>query len=214
MADLVDFYVKNEVNAFFVDFECHNPITYKQPLLTCFRTLNENDMLDNSFIYAHNVSSGRFIKGRNVVNAKDVLSFGFGFDAVGRRHRGLTPPKEGWPKLDTLPNKLRLFNKNDYGYYKILNVNEIRGMYPVDSSIPVGVFTKNFSIKSSIIQRCEKLFNIEQMGLEAFRLRQIIKDFEPKEYLNNKPYVKKQDIKHIKRFRDKIFRRPRSQKTL
>ena len=211
IADLVDFYVNKDINAFCVDFECHNPTTYKQALLTCFRELKDNDMLDNSFIYAHNVTSGRFVKGKSVVNAKDVLSFGFGFDAMGRRHRGLPPPKEGWPKIDTLPNKLRLFNKDDYGYYKILNVNEIRGMYPIDSSISIGTFTKRFSVRNPTMQRCEKLFNIEQLGLEAFRLRNIVKDYNPKEYLDMKPYVKKQDVKLIKRFRDDIFFR---QKTL
>ncbi len=206
MTDLINFYIDKEINAFYIDFENKNPLTFKQNLLACFRTLNDKEIFENCFIHAHNVTAGRLAKGANIVNAKDILSYGFGFDSMGRRHRGLKPPKEGWKQFDKLPNRLRLFNKDEYAYYKILNTDEIKAMYPSDSSIQMDAFTKIFSVKNSNVKRFEKLFNLEQLGLEAFRLKNFLKDFHnPKDYLNDKSHVKKQHIKEIKNFRDNVF---------
>jgi hypothetical protein len=214
VASLMEFYIDEGINAFYVDFEARNPTTFKQNLLPVFRTLAQYEMADNSFIYAHNVDAGRFIKNTEVVDAKDILSFGFGFDAIGRRHKDKKLPKEYWQKLNTLPNKLRLFNKNDYGYYRISNSSRIREMYPSDSSISIDAFAMGLSESISTLRRYERLFNTEQLGLEAFRIRQIVKDFIPIKYLTHKRYVKKKNIKLIKRFKEDIFKKKHEQKSL
>lgn len=65
-----------------------------------------------------------------------------------------------------------------------------------------------------LLRRHEKLFNNEQLGLEAFRVRQIVKNDIPSEYLATKQHVKKKHIKLIKRFKDKISRKKFDQKSL
>lgn len=206
VANLMEFYIAQGIIAFLVDFEAHNPTTFKQNLLPIFRTLKKHEMIDNCFLYAHNVDAGRFVKAKDIVNAKDVLSFGFGFDTMGRRHKPLRMPEKEWKKLNTLPNKIRLFNKNDYGYYKILNTQKISEMYPDDSCVSISAFRRGFAGSIKTLRRFEKLFNAEQLGLEAFRLRQIVKEDIPTEYLATKTHVKKQHIKIIRNFRDDIYK--------
>jgi hypothetical protein len=214
VANLMGFYIDEGINAFYVDFEARNPITFKQNLLPIFRTLTEHEMTDNSFIYAHNVDAGRFVKVSEVVDAKDILSFGFGFDAIGRRHKKKKMPQEYWQKLDTLSNKLRLFNKNDYGYYRIVNSQKIREIYPADSSFSIDMFVRGLSENISTLRRYERLFNTEQLGLEAFRIKQIVKDSIPTRYLTGKRYVKEKNVKLMKRFKDDIYKKKYEQKNL
>lgn len=214
VANLMEFYIDKGINAFYVDFEARNPTTFKQNLLPVFRALAQHEMTDSSFIYAHNIDAGRFVRASDAVNAKDILSFGFGFDAMGRRHKNRKMPRKHWQQLNTLPNKVRLFNKDDYGYYRILNSERIREIYPIDSSVPIDIFTRGFSGNVSLLRRYEKLYNTEQLGLEAFRVRQVVKDFVPTKYLAAKQHVKKKHIKLIKRFKDDIFRKQFNQKSL
>lgn len=214
LASLMEFYVDEGINAFYVDFEARNPTTFKQNLLPVFRTLAQHEMTDNSFIYAHNVDAGRFAKASDIVNAKDILSFGFGFDAMGRRHKDRKMPKKEWQKLNTIRNRLRLFNKEDYGYYRFMNPRMVREIYPSDSSVPINIFARGFVGNLRLLRRYEKLFNTEQLGLEAFRIRHIIKDFSPTRYLATKQHVKKKHIKLIKRFKNDIFRKKFDQKSL
>jgi len=214
VANLMEIYIDKGINAFYVDFEARNPTTFKQNLLPVFRTLAQHEMTDNSFIYAHNLDAGRFVKASDVVNAKDILSFGFGFDAMGRRHKNRKMPKKYWQQLNTLPNKVRLFNKDDYGYYRIQDSGRIREIYPFDPSVPINIFARGFSGNVPLLRRYEKLYNTEQLGLEAFRVRQIVKDSVPTEYLATKQHVKKKHIKLIERFKDDIFRKRFDQKSL
>ncbi|TET77696.1 MAG: hypothetical protein E3J41_06380 [Candidatus Cloacimonadota bacterium] len=90
----------------------------------------------------------------------------------------------------------------------------MRDIYPSDSSIPFGVFSKGFSGNLHTLKRYEKLFNNEQLGLEAFRVRQIVKNDVPTKYLATKQYVKKKHIKLIKRFKNNIFEKKFDQKSL
>lgn len=210
LEELIKLYVEKNVNAFCIDLDCHTPVSHKPAILKCFRILKEYELLEKSLFYALNVNSGRFVKNKIVVNAKDVLSFGFGLDAMGRRHRVKYPSKETikklgpkWKPLDRKENKLRLFNKTDYGYYRAENANEIKN-YPLDSSIPLKTFTQKFSVIDPFILHSQKIFNMEQLGLEAFTIRNIIEDEIPIEYLERKQYVDPKDIKQIKGFKESV----------
>ena len=96
-------------------------------------------------------------------------------------------------------NRLRLFNKEDYGYYR-LGVSEIDEIYPIDSIIK----QESFGNENSDLRSLQKNFNLEQTGLEAIRLREIISNQEPKEYLSNKTQVKKEDYKKIIKMKKEI----------
>jgi len=212
IADLIEFYIDKDINAFYVDLEARNPITFQSNLLPVFRTLKQHDMAEENFMYAHNVDAGRIGKSSDVVNAKDILSFGFGFDAIGRRHKRKPLPEKARQKIDTRINKLRLFNKDDYGYHRLSNPRRIRDMYPLDSSIPIDILSRGVLGNMRWLKRYEKLFNNEQMGLEAFRVRQIVKTDIPTEYLATKEHVKEKHVKLIKRFKDNVTKKRFKQK--
>jgi hypothetical protein len=172
--------------------------------------LDDYKRLENSFFYGININQGRFIHNKTVVNAKDILAFGFGLDAMGKRHRVKFPSQEmraklgaKWIPLDRKENKARLFIKNEYGYYKIQNLNEIKE-YPIDSQIPMSAFTHSASLESPEVKHREKVFNMEQLGLEAFALRQIIQKENPVEYLGHKTHVDAKDVEQIKEFKDSV----------
>ena len=201
ITELIEFYVSYDVKLYSVDLACRSVTTLRQPLLACFRKLNEYGLVEEGFISAINTSPGRFIKDNYVINSKDILCYGFGFDTIARRHRPLRMPKEIWEKIDRSSSKLRLFNKEDYGYYKIFGLSDVDEIYQFDSSIPRKVFSVPLLTKRYIIRRFENIYNTEQIGFEAFRIRNILRDYIPKEYISQKTHVKKQDIKKITKFK-------------
>ena len=210
---LIKLYVDQGINAFCIDFDCHTPISHKSAISQCYRILDEDgksEKTKNSFFYAINVNQGRFIHNKPIVNAKDILSFGFGLDAMGKRHRAKFPSKETreklgakWEQLDRKINKARLFIKTEYGYYKVENAKDIKN-YPLDTRIPLDTFTNSPSMDNPQVQHCEKIFNMEQLGLEAFTLRKIIEKEVPIKYLERKAHVDPNDIKQIKGFKENV----------
>jgi hypothetical protein len=211
LSRLIKLYVDEGINAFCVDFNGRKPISHKAVLAQCYRILG--DRAENSFFYAINVNQGRFIHNKTAIDAKDVLSFGFGIDAMSRPHRPPPfPSKEmreklgpRWKPLNREENKVRLFIKAEYGYYKIHNTNEIRN-YPIDASIPLRVFANNLDVTSPYVKHCEKMFNMEQLAIEASVLRTIIREDSPMSYLETKKHSNPQDRKQIKKFKEEITR--------
>jgi len=55
---------------------------------------------------------------------------------------------------------------------------------------------------------------MEQQGLEAFRVRQIVKNDVPTKYLSTKGHVKKEHIKLIKKFKADTTKKKLTQKSL
>ncbi|MBZ5529700.1 MAG: hypothetical protein LAN71_17610 [Acidobacteriia bacterium] len=201
---LVEFYINHDLNAFCVDFAARNMITAKRDCLNVLKTLKNHEKIENSFLYAYNVNSGRLTKTVDAVPAKDILSFGFGFDALGRKHKRPKVRAEVWSKINTLPAKVRLFNKTDYGYYRVINSEKITEVYPPDSCFTKEKFAHFLTLSTTELRRCEGLFNTEQLGMEAYRLRQIIKNDKPIEYISKKTYVKKETIKTMNNFKNSI----------
>lgn len=201
--EIVEFYAKKGIDAFVFDFDGKTPLSMHQTIRSFMRSLREQDLLENSFIHSINTNQGRFNKEVNVVGAKDILSFGLGFDSMGERHKPLKGPKEFFEKLKNREdNKLRLFNKEDYGYYR-LGISELEEIYPVDSIIK----KESFANEKSDLRTLQKNFNMEQIGLETVRLRDIITDQEPKEYLSHKTQVKREDFKKIMKMKKEISRK-------
>ncbi len=200
ISDIVDFYAEKEIDSFVFDFDGKTPMSMRQTIRTFMRSLKKNDLLENSFIHSINANHGRFNKDVNVVGAKDILSFGLGFDSLGEKHKPLRGPKEFFKKLKNREvNKLRLFNKEDYGYYK-LNRNQIQEIYPNDSIIKMNSF-ENENLDSRNLQ---KSFNLEQIGLESIRLRDIIENQKALDYLSNKIQVKKEDYKKVVKMKKEV----------
>lgn len=197
---LFDFYHGNDITAFYFDFECKQPLKLRSNIRKFFRKINDQNMTEKSFLHATNIYSGRFLLSDYAINAKDILSFGLGFDGMGRNKRK-PPPPHVIEKLPAQPErKFRLFNKNDYGYYQ-LQPDKVNEILPKDTNIKLEDFS-NPNISKYNIQHN---FNMEQQMLEAIKLRKIIEE-NTEEYLKEKKYVSEEDISTLKKIHDFVMK--------
>jgi len=200
MDSLFNFYHDNDINAFYFDFECKQPLKLHANITKFLRKLKEEDMIEKSFLHSTNLYSGRFLVSDYVINAKDILSFGLGFDSMGRNMR--KPPPVG--VIEKIPpqqeRRFRLFNKDDYGYYQ-LKPEKIKDIFPKDTKIQLDDFLNTHISKYDL----QHSFNMEQQGLESIKLRKIIEE-KPEDYLKKKKYVDKKDIETMKKIHDVVMK--------
>ncbi|MHA1366684.1 MAG: hypothetical protein ACTSP5_09785 [Candidatus Heimdallarchaeota archaeon] len=192
MRDLANFYLDLGINFFCFDFEGKNPLVLKDNVRTFFRAITQEESLSNCSFYALNANPGKF---GDIASAKDILSFGFGFDILGSNHKRRAIPASVAKQIRE--PKVRLFNKQAYSY-RNCREHEVVNIYSPDSSIPVD------SLKDeNKYYRFKKAYNMEQQGFESLQLRQIIGEEKLLAYLNTKAQVKDSDKKQIKEFGDK-----------
>jgi hypothetical protein len=203
--EILDFYVNHDIISYFFDFGGSN-ITSKYPMIIDFyKSLKEYGIVDETFLYALNPGRGKAGHKKNIINSKDVVSFAYGFDVLGRYK---PPVVIGTPPVNLSMRKLRVLNKEDYGYHNVIG-EEIDKIYPKDSSIPLEDLKKikiNYT-KSGypyLDTQLINLFNIEQKGLEALRLPTFVKENSTKEYFSKKEFVDSKDKSNILEFRKKV----------
>ena len=156
-------------------------------------------MLGKSLIYGINAKPGRPLKNTNVIPSKDFIAYGYGLDVLGESHIGAKMPKEFFEKMkkaisDQQQNKKRIFIKNDYGYYKTADRSGIKSIYPSDTKIKLDrIFDESQTT-------WQKLFNMEQQGIEAATIRKRLNSLDSNEtilsYLKKKKQIKK-EMKHL-----------------
>jgi len=200
MSDLIEHYIDKDITNFTFDLNRRNIVALTQSYVAAYRKFIQHDLLETSLINAINCTEGRFIKNQNVVSAKNVLGFGFGFDTISRCHRPLKMPSEAWKKLDRHENKIRMFNKNDYGYYRTLQ-SDITSIFPEDSVFTVRNLQEGPLDK---IKRYENLINMEQIGLETQNIQVVIRDEPALEYLQRKNHVEQSDVLRMTKFKDQV----------
>lgn len=196
--DIVDFLIDNDITAFCVDFGgC--TITSKYPdIVDFYKKLDDYGLIEGSFLYSINTSAGRASHEKPVISAKNILSFGYGFDVLGRSQ---PPPIPAKKTISTDERRFRIFNKKNYGYYRVIG-SDIKEVFPNDSSIPLEILT-NIKVKvrkggeTYLDNSIPNLFNIEQQGIEALNLRQIIKEEEAQKYIEQKKYIDRKDKAQI-----------------
>ena len=207
VADLVNFYYENDITAFVYDFKGKISGGMRTKIREMMIAFKELDLLEKSFLYAINASTGKMIKEAPVVRAEDILTFGFGFDALGDQHvRRAFPPDVARmlrERMKTQKPLIRLFNDKDYGYYKTSDLSILENIYPEDeTSIPFDDFkVHNVKFKSS-----QGLFNSERIGIEAIKYQSLIKEAPSKtsNYFKIKKYVREKDVKDLGKFRKEI----------
>lgn len=194
---LLDFYFKNDINAFCFDFNGQTPDHLKlRPIL---RHLNKNKALGKSLIYVVNAKPGRVLKNSIIIPSKDFIAYGFGLDILGESHVGLRRPKEFFEKMKSAlatqqANKKRIFIKSDYGYYKTSEKSEVESVFPPDTKISLD------RILGDDQKTWQKLFNMEQQAVEAAEIRKRLGELDPKEtildYVKEKTQIQK-EMKHL-----------------
>jgi len=200
---LLDTYISNGVTALCLDFQGSTVGSSLTKIRALIKTMKKQKLLEESFIYSLNLGAGKLPKSKEVVPAKDILSFGYGFDTLGGQHVRKRLPPEVRAKILSVKNifetSLRLFNKNDYGYYRATKKEIIEEIYPPDSGIPLGLLERPKALRN-----VDKLFNQEQQGLESVKLRTIIKEENTLlDYLGKKEFVGTNDIKILHNIKER-----------
>jgi hypothetical protein len=202
--DIVKFYNDNDVTSFVIDYMGRTPKIAKTNMREFVISLKEFGLLEKSFLYAINVTSGNMMQDAPVVKAVDLLSFGYGFDALGDNHIKRTYPPAVAEKFKRMAKErgpsYRLFNNADYGYYKTPDLSLLESIYPhSETSIPFD----NFRTDTVKTRPSQILFNSERTGLEAIKYRRLIKEESGNTvgYFKKKKYVEEKDVKELVKFR-------------
>lgn len=195
---IIDLYHKNEILAYAVDLRNATITSNHQLLRVILRSLKKAEIFDDCFIYVQNPNRGRQIKKTPIVYAKDILSIGFGVDSFGINHMPLKAPPNYFESIeDSGKRKLRLFIKNDYGYHNYYEDKDLEINFPNDSYLSYDSLKEDENKSYST-----KIFNMEQLGLETLNLHNYINNQDVNEYLGTKSYVKKKDIKIMKKIKE------------
>lgn len=195
IVNLMSLYLDKGVESFCIDVGGRVALSLTQQIIEVQRALLKNKI--DAFIYATNINIGRAKKGRNVITAKDVLSFGLGFDSIGDNH--LRPYIRDAIKNPVI--NLRVFDKDAYGYHKIQEAREIKEIYPADSRVK-----PEYLLDDSLYRRrkAQTAFNYEQIGMETERLRRVIDEGAVGSYVKNKRYVDDDSFKAITKVRESV----------
>lgn len=203
--DLFDFYQKKGINSFSLDLAGSNPIRASLRIFRILKTLNKMKLLDQTYLHGHNVGM-RVNKIADVIPAKDILGFGLGLNSLGEKHTKFTPNRSFIEYVKTNPqNKFRLFDKENYGYWKDVSTTQLSQMWPNDSGLNMQMFR---SPTRATNLKLQKIFNAEQLALESHHLGAILNEETDKSlgYVKNKKYIDGDDIKLIEKGKDKIKR--------
>jgi len=195
IGDLMSFYLDKGIESFCIDVGGRVALSLAQQIIEVQRALLKNKI--DAFIHATNINIGRAKKGSNVITAKDVLSFGLGFDSIGDNH--LRPYIRDAIKNPVI--NLRLFDKDAYGYHKIQEASEIMEIYPVDSGVK-----PEYLLDDSLYRRrkAQTTFNYEQIGMETERLRRVMDERAVGSYVRNKRYVDDDSFKAITKVKESV----------
>ncbi|OPY26817.1 MAG: hypothetical protein A4E28_02290 [Methanocella sp. PtaU1.Bin125] len=205
--DVVKFYYDNDITSFVIDYMGRTPKIAKTSMREFVISLKEYDLIEKSFLYAINVTSGNMMQEAPAVKAVDLLSYGYGFDALGDNHIRRTYPPAVAERMRQMAQDLgttfRLFNNADYGYYKTPDLSLLESLYPhAETSIPFDNFrTENVKTRPSQI-----LFNSERTGLETIKYRSLIKEEADNTagYFETKTFVDAKDLKELTKFRKHV----------
>ena len=165
-------YTERQLRYFVMDFAGKNPLDLALPIGEVLKLVDyvERETGNVCFLHGINVPLTRAHWSDPVVPAKDIVLYGLGFNCFGTSHVHHPLPSEIVRKLKSTTRPYRLFNRNDYGYYR----NDTRDLKellrePTPTIISAEHFTDG--MKGTKIGETEKLFNVERHGLEASTIR-------------------------------------------
>lgn len=201
---LIEFYHDNNITSFAFDFENKTHARLVGHLREMMVSIVNLDILDESFTYSCNTQRGRASKMSDVIKARDILVYNFGFDIVGNNHMPLKIPFNDSEKFKNSFN-VRLFNNKDYGHHVYDNFNDLEDMYPYDeTSIPIDFLNPDGNLKRS--KDCQKLFNNEMICLELSKYKRFLEDSEPAlNYLESKNQIK-DELYILKEFKKSLLK--------
>jgi len=197
--EIVDFYIKKGTYFFVMDLKGRHPYLIRQSIaliLDRIRTI-KNEYGYNGYLHGLNIGFGRKTKAKEIIPAKDILAFYYGFDSFGSPH---IPPKLKpgmYPALKDKTKPIRLFNRTDYGYYALDRVSQIDFSVEEEATLNINhVRVATGYERKRVFQR---IFNAERQGFEARTIRQKILERGVSQHLESKTQIK-QEIESVKKF--------------
>jgi hypothetical protein len=197
----MEFYQDKGINSYCLDMGGSNPISSSMRIFKILKALNKLGTFEESYIHGHNVGM-RVNKTVDVIPARDILGFGTGLSSLGEKRTKFIPNKQFIDLIKTNPmNKFRLFDKESYGYWKSITVDEVKSIYPSDCSLSVCDFENN-----NQMTYLQKAFNSEQLALESHALRKYIEEDADAslDYIKSKKHVINDDMAVLENGKDKI----------
>lgn len=180
---LVDTYLAAGINGFCVDLGGRSPsLEHQRNLRPLLKRLADQGLAEQSFLYALNAQSGR--PGRQskpgVAPAQDILSWGFGFDAIGLRRMSRRMGNAAEEAEKKKAPQFRFFDRKAYAY-RTVGLNQAGKALPDKSTIAlVGIKDEKRRIK------LQKMVSIEQRAIEAHELRTAIIESRLGDHLKQK----------------------------
>lgn len=194
---IVDFYLKKDLRFFYFDFNAAYPESVSLLIKQLLIRFHKEEILDQCFIHGLNANMGKISQKKDIIPAKDIMAFGYGFNGLGR-YMGphfFSSGDKSQKQKELEKNRLRLFRKEDYGCHKITKTKDLENIYPEDSSVPIDALVK--SLQDEIDYKSQRLFNLEQQGMEAHNLRLKIVNQEAIKYVEEKTQVDKVEVKKM-----------------
>ena len=170
---LADFYIKQGVNYFVMDFDGKHPLDLVGNIGEVNKMIRriEKEFGTPCFLHAINVPFTKSHWKNTVIPAKDILLFEMGFNCFGSSHIRRQLPKEFLERINLMSRPhYRLFNRRNYGYYRD-DVPGLREMVAEESNTFVSMDSFAGDLNWKEVKTLEKLFNVERHCLEAAEIR-------------------------------------------
>ena len=197
--DVVDFYIKKGVYFFVMDLKGRHPFLIRQSIalvLDRIRTIGK-EYGYNGYLHGLNVGLGRKSKTKEIIPAKDILAFYYGFDSFGSSHVSPKLKPNMYPALKDKSKPIRLFNRTDYGYYDIGHVSGVD--FSVEDEATLNINHVRVATGYERKRVFQRIFNAERHGFEARTIRQKLLENATGKHLESKVQAR-QEIESIKKF--------------
>lgn len=196
---ILDIYLDHGINSFYLDFNTKG-MTDLAAITAIKKKMGREGYGENHFIHIINMNYDKANKEAAYLPARDFLGFGMGFDSLGDTHRGRAMRIEGPPKK-ILPEekKVRVFDRNGYGYYKIdvKSLSEDTTPYPLDAMYTRDQILDESSGDGKI--RMIRQVNFREQQRECSNLQILSKENEDTfGYFNSKTCLDEEDKKRLK----------------
>jgi len=193
IGDLIRLYCREGIRAFCLDFAAYTPEPARQAVETVLYELSDQKLLEESFLHAVNMSSGRPNRSKRVSSCHSILAYGYGVDSFGDLHT----PRMKLDEQARVPRQVpvRVFSRRDYGEHLVEGTNDLRGIKPDLTGVRMQDCPGN--------KELVKVLNAEQHSLEAGSFPAMIREGNHKldRHLAGKEYVDKSELRRIKQTR-------------
>lgn len=196
LVKLLDLYLDHGINAYYLDYNLANLAGSSTNITALKRELAKRGYSENHCFYVLNMKYGKEQKENPVLPARDFLGFGFGLDCMGNSHRSPCFPPDFARKMVPSPKKIRVLNREEYGYYRVDVANLATEVhYPADSPIEINAVLSAPSQAGK--ERLVEQVNLHEQTAECITLQQVVSEKidHTYDYFESKSCLQEKDLK-------------------